>query len=74
MLDQSASNNASHSVCRSIRIERALPPEGITNNRWRGANGRDTTQDNIAAPPAAVHAALTEQHHPKSSPHYVFTS
>jgi uncharacterized protein YndB with AHSA1/START domain len=28
----------------------------------------------IAAPPTAVYAALTEQHHPKSSLHSVFTS
>lgn len=28
----------------------------------------------IAPPPAAVYAALTEQHHPKSSLHAVFTS
>jgi hypothetical protein len=28
----------------------------------------------IAAPTTAVYAALTEQHHPKSSLHSVFTS
>jgi hypothetical protein len=28
----------------------------------------------IAAAPAAVYATLTEQHHPKSSPHSVFTN
>jgi hypothetical protein len=28
----------------------------------------------IAAPPTAVYAALTEQHHPKSSLHSLFTS
>jgi hypothetical protein len=27
----------------------------------------------IAAPTTAVYVALTEQHHPKSSPHSVFT-
>ena len=26
------------------------------------------------APPAAVNAALAEQHHPESSPHSVFTN
>jgi uncharacterized protein YndB with AHSA1/START domain len=31
-------------------------------------------QKSIAAPPTAVYAALTEQHHPKSSLHSLFTS
>jgi hypothetical protein len=43
------------------------------NDRWRRAMGDILHKTTIAAPTTAVYVALTEQHHPKSSPHSVFT-
>jgi hypothetical protein len=40
----------------------------------RGPTGEILHKITIAALPAAVYAALTERHHPKSSLHSVFTS